>query len=138
MAKLQGSAGAAGYSTPSPPAASAATISKPAAGVASGSGTNAAEPAKKVIRIDHQRKPGTSKPNGKAKVEDGAVESDDEVEEIRTAGAARAEPPAAPPPSFQRPPMTPEMLASVQDKFKDPAAMKVRQQAGDQRRERRL
>eukprot|EP00243_Klebsormidium_subtile_P006947 TRINITY_DN3022_c0_g1_i2.p1 TRINITY_DN3022_c0_g1~~TRINITY_DN3022_c0_g1_i2.p1 ORF type:complete len:622 (-),score=118.04 TRINITY_DN3022_c0_g1_i2:274-2139(-) len=125
MAKMQGTAGTASHSSPSPPAAGAATPSKPPAEVASGSGTKAADPAKKVIRIDHQRKPGSTKSNGKAKVEDGAVESDDEVEEIRTTGAARAEPPAAPPPSFQRPPMTPEMLASVQDRFKDPAAMKA-------------
>jgi hypothetical protein len=133
MAGLQNATPSASRPTPSPSSAATSTSSKAgdasvskgkASEAASSSHGDAAKPAKKVIRIDHQRKPGASKPNGKAVVEDGAVESDDEVEEIRTAGAARAEPVV--PPSGVRPPnVTPEMLASVQEKLKDPNAMKV-------------
>lgn len=129
MAKMQESAGTAGQSSPSPSTATPAASVKPAAADAS-STEKVAEPAKKVIRIDRPTKPASSKANGKAKVEDGAVEEDDEVEEIRTAGAARA--PAPPPPSGLTPPgLTPEMLASMQERMKDPAAMKVRQQGDD-------
>jgi hypothetical protein len=133
MAGLQNAMPSASRPTPSPSSAATNTSSKAedasvskgkASEAASSSHGDAVKPAKKVIRIDHQRKPGASKPNGKAVVEDGAVESDDEVEEIRTAGAARAEP-VVPPSSVWPPNVTPEMLASVQEKLKDPNAMKV-------------